>query len=42
LDLPEEELLRLQEEEINAAIAENRVELAQGKDVANLMHLERV
>lgn len=37
LDLPEEELLRLQEEEIQAAIAEHRVELGEGK---KMVHLE--
>ncbi|KAL1963340.1 hypothetical protein VTN77DRAFT_8461 [Rasamsonia byssochlamydoides] len=42
LDIPQADLVRLQEEEIHAAIAENRVELAEGKEIPGMEHVERV
>lgn len=40
IDIPSEELQRLQKREIEAALADNRIELVDAKKVANVMHLE--
>jgi len=42
MDLPESELRRMQEEGIQRAVADNLVELTDGKDLANTLHIEAV
>ena len=42
IDMPESELVKLQEQEIQMALAEHRVELTEGKDLSQPVHVETV